>query len=175
MQAQWLKRSLVSLVILGALAVGSPIANAVTISAGSSASVSADVTAFRQDTSALLKTYYADYSDRLSAAEKINMAALMAQVDAELGILHRKAAASARLSRTHATAARQRAAARIAAAAYDQAYARAIASLERVQPILQPKLSLFEALRAKSDLDRAMSTFEQLGVRIHQLSDQRAN
>ncbi|MDD2859264.1 MAG: hypothetical protein PHU75_11395 [Candidatus Nanopelagicales bacterium] len=133
----------------------------------STAALPGQVSQFRQGVAATLRDYFATYGDRLSATERAQMNTLVAQVDDELGALQRKASAGARLARAGAPAADQRRAARATARSFDAAYARAMASLDKVQPILAPKLSIFEALRAKSDFDRQMQAFEELGASIH--------
>ncbi len=119
---------------------------------------------------AQLDDYFREYGDRLSAGERRQMNQLRAQVDRELLALQAKTRITARLEAAKAPAVRRAFAARAAARAFDRAYDRAIAGLEQVQPILQPKLSLFEALGAKSDLDDQLSRFEALGQHIHELA-----
>jgi hypothetical protein len=57
-------------------------------------------------------------------------------------------------------------AAAAAVTAYQRAYDEALAALTEVQPILQPKLGLFEALDAKADLDARLSEFRGVGDRL---------
>lgn len=118
--------------------------------AGSSSSAAAqlpgEVANFRTSMTMQLDSYFKEYGNRLSAAERQEMNSLRAQVDREL------------------------AAAQAAARTFDATYHHAITGLERVQPILQPKLSLFEAFSAKSDLDGQLSRFEELGNHVHHLA-----
>ena len=134
-------------------------------------SVSSSVSDFRQSIATVLNSYFLTYGSRLSLAEQAQMSTLMKQVDQELSVLQRKTQASAKLAQQHAAKAKQKDAARAAAKSFDIAYSHAMTSLERVQPILQPKLSLFEALRAKSDLDQSLQAFETLGTQLHALAD----
>lgn len=139
-------------------------------SSSTPAAVASDVVAFRQNIGNVLQSYFTTYGSRLSTNEQAQMTTLVGQVDRELATLQRKAQHSAELTRTHAPKAKQRAAAHAAAQTFDAAYSHALASLESVQPILQPKLSLFEALRAKSDLDQSLQAFENLGTQLHTLA-----
>lgn len=136
----------------------------------SAATISTNVAGFRQDIGAVLTSYYASYGNRLSLAEQAQMTGLMKQIDRELASLESKTRRSAKLARQHASSAKQQEAARAAAKYFDVAYMHALTSIEQVQPILQPKLSLFEALRAKSDLDRSLQAFENLGSHLHSLA-----
>ena len=133
-------------------------------------SVSSSVTDFRQSIGTVLNSYYSTYGSRLSPAEQSQMSTLMKQVDQELSALQIKTQTSAKLAQQHAAKSKQKDAARAAAKSFDMAYAHAMVSLEQVQPILQPKLSLFEALRAKSDLDKSLQAFETLGLQLHELA-----
>lgn len=132
--------------------------------------VSSSVAGFRQNINAVLTSYYTTYRNRLTPAEQRQMTSLMTQVDRELASLQAKTQVSANLARQHAAKSKQQRAARAAAQSFDIVYSHAMTSLEQVQPILQPKLSLFEALRAKSDLDQSLQTFETLGTQLHALA-----
>ncbi|CAB5041521.1 unannotated protein [freshwater metagenome] len=96
------------------------------------------------------------------------MSGLIDQVDQVLGTLYRQSTVSAKLARTNAPMVKQRQAAATVAKTYDTAFANSNASMEKLQPMIAPKLSLFEALSAKSDLDQSQQEFEDLGIRIHQ-------
>ena len=117
-----------------------------------------------------LDRYFNEYGDRLSASERQEINALRSQVDRELLALEVKTKLTARLEANKAPTATRKAAARAGARFFDETYARAIAGLEKVRPILQPKLSLFEAFDAKSDLDEQLSRFEEFGNHIHQVA-----
>jgi len=155
-----------------AIALSAP-ALASTAEAASSvtaAQLPAEVTTFRQAMTTQLDAYFNKYGDRLSASERQRMNALRDQVDRELLALRTATQRTARLAKSHAPAPKQRSAASAAARAFDAAYARAIRVLEQVEPILRPKLSLFEALGAKSDLDGQLERFDELGRHIHGLA-----
>lgn len=170
---QVLRRVISAAAISLALLVSTP---ALASAAPSAASLSAaaqlpgEVASFRSSMTNQLDNYFREYGDRLSAAERKEMNRLRAQVDSELLALQAKTRTTARLEAANAPAIKRAAAAKAAARAFDLAYGRAMAGLERVQPILQPKLSLFEALGAKSDLDDQLSRFDELGQHIHQLA-----
>ena len=42
-----------------------------------------------------------------------------------------------------------------------------MSSLAEVEPILRPKLSLFEGLEAKGDLDDMLARYDEIGGAIH--------
>ena len=134
------------------------------------AQLPAEVTTFRQAMTTQLDAYLNTYGDRLNTTERQQMNALRDEVDRELLTLRTATQRTARLAKAHAPAANQRSAARAAARAFDAAYAKAIRVLEQVEPILRPKLSLFEALGAKSDLDAQLERFDELGRHIHGLA-----
>jgi len=164
----WLTRLLITPMALLIIGIIPTVAQAASsLNAGT---VSANVAGFRQDTRGLLDSYYATYGSRLSPAEQTNMSGLIKHIDAELAVVQSKSQFIARLSRQQAPKPKQLAAARSAAKAFDAAYSHAITSLKQVQPLLQPKLSLFEALRAKSDLDSSLQEFETLGTQLHALA-----
>jgi hypothetical protein len=130
--------------------------------------IPAEVSTFRVNVSELLHSFYSTYGSRLSQSEKTQMSGLIDQVDQVLGTLYRQSTVSAKLARTNAPMVKQRQAAATVAKTYDTAFANSNASMEKLQPIIAPKLSLFEALSAKSDLDQSQQEFEDLGIRIHQ-------
>ena len=131
-------------------------------------SIPAEVSTFRLNVSGLLQSFYSTYGSRLSQSERTQMSGLINQVDQVLGTLYRQSTVSAKLARTNAPMVKQRQAAATVAKTYDTAFANSNASMEKLQPIIAPKLSLFEALSAKSDLDQSQQEFEDLGIRIHQ-------
>lgn len=177
MTGVWVRRWGSGLVIGAALAVPLGIAlpspasaapAAVTVLARPAASpVAPDVGAFRVDIRADLADYLARYGGRLSGAERQRMTALSGQVDRSLALLTLRVATAEQRIASGAPSARATAAS--AVAQYERAHAQALATLDEVQPILQPKLSLFEALEAKMDFDEQMSRFESLGDRIQAL------
>jgi hypothetical protein len=167
MHTRRLTRALAALI--GVLALG--LAMPAHAASSPPAAASAAVSAFQQEMTTALNGYLATYGDRLSPGEQAEVTRLITRVDGQLAALHARTETTARLAATHAPAAKQRAAARRAAQAYDAAHAQAMADLERMLPILQPKLSLFEGLRAKRDVDRVLGDFEDLGTRIHAVAD----
>lgn len=169
MNKRWVTRIAISAIALVSLGIIAPMAQAAPQL--SATTVSSNVAGYRHDLGSMLNSYYSSYGNRLSPAEQGQMSALIAKIDQDLALLQTKTQLSAKLARAHAAAAKQRTAARAAAKFFDVTYAQAMASLEQVQPILQPKLSLFEALRAKSDVDQSLQTFETLGKQLHTLAD----
>jgi len=143
-------------------------AGAQAVTTSSPTAIASEVSGFRHDVSGLLNSYYKTYGSRLNPSEKTQMSGLIAQVDTELAQLHRKSKNAATLAHSLAPASKQKLAAKNLAKSYDSAYSHALASLQQVEPILAPKLSLFEVLQAKADLDQSMQQFELLGTRIHQ-------
>lgn len=131
-------------------------------------SIPAEVSTFRLNVSGLLQSFYSTYGNRLSQSERTQMSGLINQVDQVLGTLYRQSTVSAKLARTNAPLVKQRQAAATVAKTYDAAFANSDASMKKLQPIIGPKLSFFEALSAKSDLDQSQRDFEDLGVHIHQ-------
>jgi hypothetical protein len=168
MNKRWVTRIAISVMatvglgIIAPMAQAAPQLNAIT--------VSSNVAGYRQDLGFMLNSYYSNYGNRLSPAEQEQMTGLITKIDKDLALLQTKTQLSAKLARAHAAAAKQRIAARAAAKFFDVTYAQAMLSLEQVQPILQPKLSLFEALRAKSDVDQSLHAFETLGTQLHALA-----
>lgn len=166
-----LKRVIGAMAMTVALVTGVPLlVNAAPVTSSSAAGLPQEVASFRSSMTGQLDNYFREYGDRLSADERQQMDALRAQVDRELLALQAKTRVTAQREAKKAPAARRGVAARAAARAFDSTYSRAMAGLEKVGPILQPKLSLFEAFRAKSDLDEQLSRFEQLGQHIHQVA-----
>jgi hypothetical protein len=88
------------------------------------------------------------------------MSGLINEVDQMLGTLYHQRTVSAKLARTNAPLVKQRQAAATVAKTYDAAFADSNANMKKLQPIIAPKLSLFEALSAKSDLDQSQRDFE---------------
>jgi len=95
------------------------------------------------------------------------MSGLINQIDQVLGALYRQSTVSAKLARTNAPLVKQRQAAATVAKTYDAAFADSNANMKKLQPMIAPKLSFFEALSAKSDLDQSQRDFKDLGIHIH--------
>lgn len=160
--------SALALLISISLGIASaPVASAITITANEAASLPAAVSGFRANVVAILRENLTDYGDRLTPAERKHMTSLIGEVNQDLGRLQRATARTATLTANSAPKAKRASAARNAADTFDAGYAKAISNLAEIQPILQPKLNVFEALRAKSQLDTQMTRYEQLGARIH--------
>lgn len=66
--------------------------------------------------------------------------------------------------------ARMRFLAKDAELAFTKAQESSVTTLDEVQPMLQSKLGLFEALSAKGDLDEQMARYDALGVQIRKVS-----
>ena len=160
--------------LVGAGAVPSSAAAAGT-TAGAAGSVRAqvatpiadDVRAFRMDVRATLTDYRTRYGNRLTTAERQRMQALQGQVDRQLTLVELRTARAERLSVSSASSAAKAEAAREASGAFDRAHASAMSSLAEVEPILRPKLSLFEGLEAKGDLDDMLARYDEIGGAIH--------
>jgi hypothetical protein len=157
--------ALVSVIGLGLSTTG---AQAAPTQAATTIAIPAEVSTFRLNVSSLLNSFYSTYGSRLSQSERTQMSGLINEVDQVLGTLYRQSTLSAKLARTNAPRVKQRQAAAAVAKTYDAAFADSNANMEKLQPIIAPKLSLFEALSAKSDLDQSQRDFENLGIHIHQ-------
>lgn len=127
------------------------------------------VVVFRGEIRSTLQSYLAAYGSRLSRAEYTRVAKLTAKVDRDLGALASKAARTTQLVRSGNRNRASRAAS-AAVTAYQRSYDEAIATLAEVQPILQPKLGLFEALEAKADLDARLDEFRAVGEQLKETS-----
>ncbi len=126
---------------------------------------------FQNELSDLLNSYFSQYGNRLSTEEQKKMTKLVQQVDNDLEALENKAKMSATLSHRQVSQEKIDSATRSAARLFDTTYRHAIAALNQVQPILQPKLSFMEALTAKSDLDRSLQQFQVVGTQLHALAE----
>ena len=128
------------------------------------------VVAFRADMNAALASYVTDYGDRLSEPELANAKGLIAQADASLNGVQAATARTSALASSGASKMQVLAASRAAEKAFTQSHNQALAALNQITPILQPKLGLFEALGAKRDADSRLSKFSDLGVKISALT-----
>ena len=122
--------------------------------------------AFRQDINAQLARDLATYRARLSPAERLRMRDLARTVDRDLRQLQQATASTARLAARSGVRAKAHRAAQAAVARFDAGYAKALDELAALQPMLLPRLSIFEALRAKSDLDTQLARYAALGEQI---------
>jgi hypothetical protein len=98
------------------------------------------------------------------------MSALVKDADRELGIVEARTGATARLARRGAPRAAVYRSAKAAEAAFTTAQAKALTTIDEVQPLLSSKLGLFEALSAKGDLDSQLGRYDALGARIRAVS-----
>ena len=128
------------------------------------------VISFRAEMNALLASYVTNYGDRLSATELANAQALIAQADASLVGVQSATARTSALAGAGATKAQVLAASRAAEKAFTKSQDQALAALNQITPLLQPKLGLFEALGAKRDADAKLSKFSDLGTKISALT-----
>lgn len=120
---------------------------------------------FRSSVRSSLADYLNRYGSRLSADERQRMSDLAQQADRDLAGLVTRTRQVARLTDRGKRAQASRTAAQ-AVSAYQQSQAKALATLQQVQPILQPKLGLLEALQAKADMDAQLQQFSEVGALI---------
>lgn len=91
---------------------------------------------------------------------------LVRTVDRDLRQLQQATAATARIAARPGSRAQAHSAAQSAVARFDAGYAKALGELADLQPLLLPRLSIFEALRAKSDLDTQLARYAELGEQV---------
>ena len=156
-------------------APGTPLAaiSAVADRAGTSAAgvASADaaylaVTNFRPASHQRLTDFLTQYGDRLTPEQLQRAQAQVAKADLTLSQLEAKTRATRTLARSGASTARIKQAADAAGRAFDGAAASTAAAMAEMQPMLQAKLSLFEGLRAKLELDQSMRDFAAVGAAV---------
>ena len=126
--------------------------------------------ALRTSVSTLLNRYLVDYGSRLNSADRARMGALVKDADRELGIVEARTGATARLARRGVPRATVYRSAKAAEAAFTTAQAKALTTIDEVQPLLSSKLGFFEALSAKGDLDSQLGRYDALGTRIRAVS-----
>jgi hypothetical protein len=160
-----MRRLLVLLLVVTLGVIAAPTATAADV-ASSAREAAVEARAFRQDINATLTDNLATYRDRLSPAERTRMQALARTVDRDLGDLQRATATASRLAAKPGVRAKAHRAAQAAVTQFDAGYAKALRNLAELQPILLPRLSIFEALRAKSELDTQLARYAALGERI---------
>lgn len=146
-------------------AAGAPAVAPAVASLVSAKDAAREVGTFRASMTAQLNDYLARYGPRLTEAEQARVAELTAQSDADLAQLQVLANATATWERRR-NRARALKAAGDAVRAFDSAYARAESAIAEVKPILQPRLSIFEALDAQSALDQRMAAYRSLGRQL---------
>ncbi|MEY4136765.1 MAG: hypothetical protein RL205_893 [Actinomycetota bacterium] len=135
-----------------------------------SAAAAKAVVAFRADLNDLLASYVRDYGDRLSEAELGQAKSLIAQADSSLEGVKNATALTASLAASGASKTKVLAASRAAERAFTSSHDRALAALNQVTPILQPKLGLFEAFGAKRDADAKLAKFAAVGTQLTALT-----
>ena len=128
------------------------------------------VVTFRAGMNAVLANYLKDYGDRLSESELSTAKGLIAQADSSLNGVQSATARTATLAAKGASKAQVLAASKAAAKAYTKSHDQALAALNQITPILQPKLGLFEALGAKRDADAELAKFDVVGKKITALT-----
>ena len=159
-------RRLLALLLVAALGlVAAPGASAADAAAPARAAA-AEARAFRQAINTQLARELATYRSRLTPAERTRMSDLARTVDRDLRQLQQATAATARLAARPGSRAKAHRAARAAVTRFDAGYAKALGELADLQPMLLPRLSIFEALRAKSDLDTQLARYAALGEQI---------
>lgn len=128
------------------------------------------VVTFRAGMNALLANYLKDYGDRLSDSELSTAKGLIAEADSSLNGVQSATARTATLASKGASKAQVLAASKAAEKAYTKSHDQALAALNQITPLLQPKLGLFEALGAKRDADAELAKFDVLGTKITALT-----
>lgn len=152
--------------VLGLLFMGpTSTASATSTPVAKASEAQRSITRFRGEMRTTLQDYLAAYAGRLSRAEYTRVSNLTAKVDRDLGTLAARAAVTTQLARSGNRKGASRAAT-AAVTSYQRSYDEAIATLAEVQPILQPKLGLFEALEAKADLDTRLDEFRAVGEQL---------
>jgi len=165
---------LVSVVIPVNASAGTP--TAVALAGVNSASVTGArnvaeaVVSFRAGMNAVLAGYLKNYGDRLSESELSTAKGLIAQADSSLNGVQNATARTATLAAKGASKAQVLAASRAAEKAFTTSHDQALAALNQITPLLQPKLGLFEALAAKRDADAQLAKFDVLGMKITALT-----
>lgn len=132
--------------------------------------VAKSVVSFRADMNAMLASYLADYGSRLSASELATAKQLIAQADSSLNGVQSATARTSLLASSGASKARVLSASRAAERAFTTSHDQALAALNQITPILQPKLGMLEAFGAKRDADAKLSTFAGVGTKITALT-----
>ena len=126
--------------------------------------------ALRISVNTLLNRYLVDYGSRLDSADRARMSGLAKDADRQLGIVEARTGATARLARRGAPRATVYRSAKAAEAAFTTAQAKALTTIDEVQPLLSSKLGFLEALSAKGDLDAQLGRYDALGARIRAVS-----
>ena len=124
------------------------------------------VTRFRPASHQSLTAFLSQYGDRLTPVQLQRARAQVAKADLTLYQLEAKTRATRTLARSGASTARIKQAADAAGRAFDSASASTVTAMAEMQPMLQAKLSFFEGLQAKLELDRSMRDFTAVGAAV---------
>lgn len=150
------------LAVLVLILVAGPSAQA----APSKTPITDDVTAFRSTVIKELDEFMATYGPRLSAGERAQLDGVETTMTSQLSALIQATSRAERLAASGASRSSRMTAAANAVRVHAEGMAAAQKSLAEVQPVIQPHLSFFEALSAKSTFDRQMSTYQGLGTQL---------
>lgn len=159
----------------GMASPGTPLQTISAVSGNSGASAagvaSADaaylaVTRFRPASRQRLNDFLSQYGDRLTPVQLQRARAQVTKADLTLAQLEAKTRATRTLARSGASASRIKQAADAASRAFDGATASTAEAMAEMQPMLSSKLSLFEGLRAKLELDQSMRDFAAVGAAV---------
>ena len=124
------------------------------------------ITRFRPASRQRLTDFLSQYGDRLTPVQLQRARAQVAKADLTLSQLEAKTRATRTLARSGASASRIKQAADAASRAFDGATASTAEAMSEMQPMLSSKLSLFEGLRAKLELDQSMRDFAAVGAAV---------
>lgn len=150
------------LAVLVLVLVAGPVAQA----APSKTPITDNVSSFKSDVIVELDEFMAKYGPRLSASERAQLDGVKSTMTSQLSALIQATSRAERLAATGASKSSRMAAAANAVRVHAAGVAAAQKSLAEVQPVIQPYLSFFEALSAKSTFDRQMSTYQGLGTQL---------
>jgi hypothetical protein len=124
------------------------------------------VTRFRPASRQRLTDFLSQYGDRLTPVQLQRAQAQVTKADLTLSQLEAKTRATRTLARSGASSSRIKQAADAASRAFDAATASTAVAMAEMQPMLSSKLSLFEGLRAKLELDQSMRDFAAVGAAV---------
>ena len=151
MRFRWLAAVSVSI----ALVVGSP-------SIAMAGTLANETRSLRTDVSQTIGTYVTKYGDRVTPTQRATLMSLAREADKEL--LKVQLAVSRAENIPSSKRSKKLIAMNAALRTHTTAESRAEASLASARSILEPKLSLIEAISAFSDYERLMDSYEDLGT-----------
>ncbi len=137
----------------------SSITSAATVAAQSASAV-------RKEAKGTLQSYLDDYGDRLIAGERERVTYWQRTGDRSLRQVQVQARRTAALARSGASAARVNAARQAALAAHAQARRDVDAALSELVPVLSERLTFFELLQARADLESSLAGLDRLGEQV---------